>query len=260
MLDPKPRDFTRSPTLDEARILKALREGRAGTAMKSFAGTLTDREIEAVTAFVLDEFVRRQAPNTAYHIPANGWPDHQQRYGRAYPFVKGEVALDIPVEQLSPEQREGRQLFLDACVTCHEPKAATGRWEAFPLSHMGEVIRDPADLVTRPSVYGLHDRPVDIPGLNDHERKGKELFEANCAFCHAKDGTGKNWIGSFLEPHPRDFTDKKQTAHLSDERLRQVIREGLPGTSMPAWGSVLDDDQTNAIIAYVRKAFLKPNP
>lgn len=256
MLDPKPRDFTNTPDLTQARALAALRDGIPGTAMKPFSGTLKEPEMEAVAAFVLDEFVSRKAPNTAYHIPANGWPDHQQRYGRAYPFVRGELSLETPIEQLTPEQRQGRQLTLDACITCHEPKTARAQWDAFPLSHMGQVIRDPVDLVTRPSVYGLHDRPLEIAGLNDAERRGKELFDANCAFCHAKDGTGKNWIGAFLDPHPRDLTDKAQTAHLSDQRLRKVIREGLPGTSMPAWGSVLDDDQVNSVIAYVRKAHL----
>lgn len=256
MLAPKPRDFTRSPDLGRARILKALREGIPGTAMKRFAGTLTADEIEAVAAFVQDEFVRRQAPNTAYHIAANGWPDHQARYGLAYPFVRGELSLDQPVGELSPDQQRGRQLTIDACITCHEPRTASAPWESFPLSHMGEVIRDPVDLVSRPSVYGMHDRPFEVAGLTAAEQQGKELYDANCAFCHARDGTGKNWIGAFLEPHPRNLTDPAQTAHLGPERLRTVIREGLPGTSMPAWGAVLDDAQVNAVIAYVTRAFL----
>jgi len=34
-----------------------------------------------------------------------------------------------------------------------------------------------------------------------------------------------------------------------------VIRDGLPGTSMPAWKSVLSDQQVQDVIAYVGRAF-----
>ena len=258
MLEPKPKDFTKAQDLDVPTILRRLREGKPGTAMKSFAGTLSDREMEAVAAFVVDEFVRRQAPNTSYHTVGNGWPDHEAKYGAAFPFVRHALSLDTPPNELTEEQRRGRKLYLDSCITCHEPKTATKGWEAFPLSHMGEVIRDPVDLVSRPSVYGMHDRPFEVAGMNDSQKAGKQLYDDNCAFCHARDGTGKNWIGSFLDPHPRDFTDPKQIAHLNRDRLLKVMREGLPNTSMPAWGSVLDDRQMSDIAAYIELAFLGP--
>ena len=37
----------------------------------------------------------------------------------------------------------------------------------------------------------------------------------------------------------RNLTDAVTMAGMTRERLRSVIRGGLPGTSMPAWGSVL---------------------
>jgi cytochrome c oxidase cbb3-type subunit 3 len=37
--------------------------------------------------------------------------------------------------------------------------------------------------------------------------------------------------------------------------LSATIREGLPGTSMPAWKNVLNGKQIAAIVAYVGKAF-----
>jgi cytochrome c oxidase cbb3-type subunit III len=87
------------------------------------------------------------------------------------------------------------------------------------------------------------------------ERRGEALFRKNCAFCHAADGSGRNWIGTFMEPHPRDLTDPAFRRAATRARLVQSIREGLPGTSMPAWKSVLAQSDIDAIVAYVRHAF-----
>jgi cytochrome c oxidase cbb3-type subunit 3 len=86
------------------------------------------------------------------------------------------------------------------------------------------------------------------------EARGAKLFLDNCAFCHGGDGTGKNWIGSFLEPHPRDLTGPAMQA-MNRSRLKQVIRDGLPNTSMPAWKEVLSDADIKALIAYIHRAF-----
>lgn len=225
--------------------------------MKSFAGTLSVDEINAVATFIEDEFVQRKAANTAYHTADNGWPDHQAKYGSAYPFARHELPLDRHDDQLTEDQRSGRTLFIGSCITCHEPVSTQKRWESFPLSHMGTVVREPVDAMSSASLYGLHDRPFVVEGQSERAKAGKMIFDANCAFCHARDGTGKNWIGAFLEPHPRDFTDPAGTAHLRAETLRRAIREGLDGTSMPAWRHVLSGDDIEAVADYIETYFFK---
>jgi len=42
---------------------------------------------------------------------------------------------------------------------------------------------------------------------------------------------------------------------MTRDRLRQVIRDGLPETSMPAWKSVLEPHEIDAVIAYISRAF-----
>jgi len=75
--------------------------------------------------------------------------------------------------------------------------------------------------------------------------------------CHAADGSGANWIGRFLEPQPPDMADPDTRLRLvGAARLRRVIRDGLTGTSMPAFGSALSDDEIDAVAAYILKAFL----
>ncbi|MFN3077418.1 MAG: c-type cytochrome [Alphaproteobacteria bacterium] len=256
VLDPRPRDFTAASSLDAAAVVRTLREGRPGTAMKPFAGILSEAEMEAVAAFVEDEFLQGRRPNTAYHTPENGWPDHRRKYGAAYPFVQGEIPLTRPDAELTGEERVGKRLFLGSCITCHEPTSTMAKWESYPLSHVGQVVRNPVDAISRASLYGLHDRPFETVGLNDGQRRGKKIFDENCAFCHARDGTGKNWIGSFLEPHPRNFTDPSQTAHLRGPALRQAIRDGIVGSSMPAWRNVLTQEEIEDVAGYVEDVFL----
>jgi len=119
MIEPAPRDFTRARDLDERRVLAALRQGIPGTAMASFDGTLSPREMELVARFVVAEFVKAQRPNTRYHTAANGWPEHE-RYAAAFPFATGEIALDRPDDSLNAPQRAGKALFMGACISCHD--------------------------------------------------------------------------------------------------------------------------------------------
>lgn len=133
MLPVRPRAFVEfsAAQMPPLRIEMAVRHGLPGSPMKSFAGALTAREIAAVVAFVHDEFVVRRAPNTRYHTPENGWPDHQ-RYSAAFPFARGSIPLDAPEGSLGERERAGRRLFVTTCITCHDSAAvrdAGPAWE-----------------------------------------------------------------------------------------------------------------------------------
>lgn len=263
-LAPAPRSFVDATptTLPRAAIERALREGRAGTAMKSFAGIVDERELVAVAAFVFDEFVVRKSPNTAYHTPQNGWRDHD-RFRDAFAFATGEIALDTPWEQLTPAQVEGKRLYLSSCVSCHDRARVTDEgpaWSTRPLSYprAGFVFDPdtPADATSGASVYAKHDRAPRVVNLTARQRRGERLYQRNCAFCHAADGTGMNWIGRFMEPPARDLT--RFTAEtMPVPRLVATIRDGLDGTSMPAWRDVLAPAEIEAIADYVSRAFFR---
>jgi cytochrome c oxidase cbb3-type subunit 3 len=291
-LQPRPRDFTaddaREITLE--RATESIRAGRPGTAMKAFAGILDEAEIAAVAAFVRTEFIEHRAPNTAYHTVANGWPDHE-RYRDAFDFARGTVSIDQPWESLSASQRRGKRLYMGSCITCHDHgrvEDAGTVWETRPITYprdayctschdealaasLGPAPKshpyaiEPGSLPVRPPAsrpagriaapYLVHDTPPKIAGLKPQERRGEALYQSNCAFCHAADGTAKSWIGSFLEPHPRDFTDPAVMRGMTRDRLRRGIRNGLEGTSMPAWKTVLSDEEIDAVVAYISRAF-----
>ena len=266
-LTPRPRDFQAATpdTLPAAALLSAVRHGRPGTAMKPFAGILDDADLQAVADFVMHEFVQRKARNSAYHTPENGWPGHE-RHAAAFPFARNELALNTPTEQLSPPQQAGRALFMTSCVSCHDRARVDDEgpaWSARPVSYPrmgfvpGQPNLPPPDVVSSASVYAKHEVVPQVAGLSPAQRRGEALFQANCAFCHGADGTGKNWIGQFMEPKARDLT--QYTAQtLPPARLRQVIREGLPGTSMPAWQQVLRPAQIDDVVAYVQRVMVRP--
>ena len=277
LLTPKPVDFTSvSPdVLGKKRMLHSIRYGRPGTAMVSFSSVLKPGEIDAVTDFIRQEFMIGKRVNTRYHTEANGWFNHE-RYAAAFPFTSGEIPLDTPWEQLTPQQAEGKRLFMSSCVSCHDRARANNPdviWETRPVSYPrnqyspGDLptpeetgstnarSKSSLDAMTSASPYLLHDRPLTLSGLTETEKRGEKLFQQNCAFCHAADGTARNWIGSFMEPHPRDLTSSKAMSGMTRSRLSKVIHEGLPGTSMPAWKSVFSEQQVDDVIAYVGRAF-----
>lgn len=278
LLTPKPADFTSiSPdTLSRERMLQSIQSGRPGTAMMSFASVLHPNEIAAVTDFVRHEFMVAKAENTRYHTEANGWFNHR-RYADAYPFALGEIALDTPWEQLTPQQAEGKRLFMASCVSCHDRARVSNQevhWESravsYPRNQFSPGDYPPStpkknksiDAMSSATPYHIHDQPPKLEGMSEAEQRGETLFQQNCAFCHAADGTARNWIGSFMEPHPRDLTKSPVMESMTGTRLKTVIRDGLPGTSMPAWKSVLSEQQIADIIAYVGRAFhpLKAEP
>lgn len=272
-LAPKPRDFTKDSesALAREQMIGAVRNGKPGTAMKGFKGIISESDIEKVVDFVRVEFMRNKAPNTRYHTTENGWPNHD-RHRLAFPFAKGEIALDTPWDQLSDAQRKGKRLFLSTCVTCHDHArtensgpAWGGRPLSYPRNHFdpGDFSAPPptkVDAIASASPYALHDVVPVVAGLTAKEKQGEALFQANCSFCHGATGTGRNWIGSFMEPHPRDLTDPKFMSGMTRARLANVIAEGLPNTSMPAWKSVLKDDEIQAVVAYISRVFHPVRP
>jgi cytochrome c oxidase cbb3-type subunit 3 len=261
-LVPPPRDFTRADAaaLDLARLREAIANGRPNTAMKPFATVLTAAELDAVAAFVRHEFIERRAANTRYHTAANGWANHE-RYAAAFPFATREISLAVPPEQLTEAQQAGRRLFLAVCVTCHDQRIETGNesaWQIRPITYppdfylLAESGRVDADDAFDP--HQRHEQAPAIGGLTARQKRGAALYANNCAHCHAEDGSGRNWRGAFLEPHPPDFT-LPRTPRWTQAQLVQSIAAGKANSSMPAFGAVLTRAEMAAIAAYMARAF-----
>lgn len=96
-------------------------------------------------------------------------------------------------------------------------------------------------------------KPEKVPSAE----RGKEVFErrANptCSSCHgaAGDGTG----APALVPPPANFHDLSRFMARSDADLFNTVTNGRPGTAMPAFASLTDQDKWD-LIAYMRSAFM----
>jgi cytochrome c oxidase cbb3-type subunit 3 len=257
---PQPRNFTaaKAKDLNRAQMLDAVSKGRDGTAMTSFSKFLTPADMELVVDFIRDEFIDKQKENTKYHTLENGWPNHQ-KYQIAFEFATGETPLDVPAQTLNRQQRRGLSLYLTSCITCHDQSNVLEQgpiWQlraiSFPRNNFSFTNFDG---FTGASVYQRHDTQTPLTKASPQQLQGQQLFQNNCAFCHARDGTGKNWIGSFLEQPPRNLTSKEFNASINTTALKAMIENGKVNTSMPAWKDVLTAEQITAIVAYIERAF-----
>jgi mono/diheme cytochrome c family protein len=86
---------------------------------------------------------------------------------------------------------------------------------------------------------------------DEARRRGEQLYQANCALCHGARLDGKGIRRANLNTPPRDFTDSQWQLTTSPRRMFFMIREGVPGTAMPAWKS-LDEAETWDLVAYLR--------
>lgn len=100
--------------------------------------------------------------------------------------------------------------------------------------------------------------------------RGRAVYVKWCAGCHGEEGRGDGPAAGYVLPKPRDFTlgiyqiRTTETGALpTDEDLRRIVDEGMPGTSMPGWRTLLSAGDRAAVVAYLRSlspAFSAPAP
>lgn len=85
---------------------------------------------------------------------------------------------------------------------------------------------------------------------------GKELYHyetksVTCAKCHGKYGDGFGPMANMFDPQPRNFTCIETMSQVEDGQLFWIIKNGSPGTSMPAFDK-LEDKQIWQLVSYLR--------
>ncbi len=113
---------------------------------------------------------------------------------------------------------------------------------------------DPQNQVVSRELLALAAGPVS----SDREGNPRGLYREHCAHCHGITGDGSGPTAAFLNPYPRDFRmgkfkfkSTKIGKAPTDDDLRQVVRNGVPGTAMPSF-KLLSDEEIDTLVNYVK--------
>src|SRR5687767_1466627 len=94
-------------------------------------------------------------------------------------------------------------------------------------------------------------------GTDAQRESGKALYTKFCAQCHNDNGDGEGYAAVHLRPRPRNFTTGKfkvrstpNGALPTHQDLVNIIRRGMPFTSMPPWPD-LTDQQVSDIAHFI---------
>jgi mono/diheme cytochrome c family protein len=123
------------------------------------------------------------------------------------------------------------------------------------------------------AMFGTPDHPVALPetGLNatklamaagrvwSDDKGGKHgLYRRHCVHCHGISGDGQGPTAAILNPYPRDYRPgvfKFKSTYTANkpthEDLVQILHDGVPGTAMPSF-ALLPEDEVEALVEYVK--------
>ena len=135
------------------------------------------------------------------------------------------VAAFLTVKPATPQATE--QPAVNQAGAAQTPATASQNQSATPNAVPGRGGRGRGG---RPAAYPV--RPPADPAL---VARGRQIFSANCAFCHGSDarggeGGGPNLIRSQLVMDDND-----------GETIATVVQNGRPGTAMPKFNLSMDD-------------------
>lgn len=84
--------------------------------------------------------------------------------------------------------------------------------------------------------------PTPHPTLSERAAAGEQLFQQNCAFCHGRDAMGG-------EGGPDLTRSRLVRSDTNGDNIGAVVREGRPGTAMPAFN--FSPQQIATVVAFL---------
>jgi cbb3-type cytochrome c oxidase subunit III len=100
-------------------------------------------------------------------------------------------------------------------------------------------------------VRSLQSNEVTV-SVSDRDRTAaQQIYEAHCVSCHGESGRGDGPAAGALKPSPVNLHVRQPSA----ERAFTVIHAGIPGSSMPAWKTVLTEDQIKLLVSHVQQFY-----
>lgn len=129
--------------------------------------------------------------------------------------------------------------LLAACLPEKQPESPTERdqrWTALEQQ-------------LRQELGDAYDQPVQSLALADLAN-GRTIYQKSCVNCHGAELDGKGGRASTLVPAPSALVGPGSD-RFSDAAQLHLVENGVPGTSMAAWGRRFGSEQVRDVYAYV---------
>ena len=106
-----------------------------------------------------------------------------------------------------------------------------------PPAEVNAAVRRLRDALV--ATYALRLAPGQPPNLP----RGAALYQQGCAACHGSDGRARTPLALSLSPPPLDFRAPRLSETLSPYQVFNVMTFGVPGTAMPSFESLTEDER-----------------
>lgn len=281
-LNPPPRNFLQATNLGREHMVAVIRDGKPGTAMVGWGTQLSKTEIEGVTDYVRDTFMK-----TALDPRIKKGRQIYENLCLSCHGLRGEgtvqPGMNVPPRNLaSPQARTdlSRDQMIDAVKNGKSGTYMLSFKDRLPkkdieavVDYVQAVIMVPVSQISGTSAHGGREQDVgkDPSGaskadmsatfpnnLVGNAEKGKKFFLANCAECHGPKGDGQGKRAYFINPKPVSFLTDKSRSRLNRPALFIFISQGKLGTEMPAWNKVLTEQEIADVGEYVFRAYVTP--
>ncbi|MFQ5488169.1 MAG: c-type cytochrome [Gammaproteobacteria bacterium] len=291
-LNPPPRNFTTADSwyeLSRERMLTSVKYGRPGTAMVGWSKRLSDEDIAGVVDYIRGHFMR-EPEDTDVQLGKRLYKQHcsachgDRGDGASWAknslnppprdFTAAPSRAELSRERMITSVTHGRpgsaMMPFASRLSAHEIEAVVGYIRSQFMGFGGGQTVQPAtggeaaplslvEAPVRPYTPAPADMRAPFPhGLQGDAGRGRRFYEANCFTCHGRQGDGRGPRADFIRPPPRNFLAAQARRYLNRPALFQAIARGKTGTVMPAWATVLDNQQIADVAEYVFQAFIRP--
>jgi mono/diheme cytochrome c family protein len=174
------------------------------------------------------------------------------------PFVMDLNGRDVNAYRITGDEKDEAALEDKERVVEQVQNMETSLFAAFGTPDDPYVLDEQA--------MGLDLRKIRMaagPAASNSEGENQGLYRRHCAHCHGVTGGGDGPTARFLVPYPRDyrrgifkFTSTAPGYPPTKEDLKRVLVDGVPGTSMPSF-KLLADDELESLVEYVKYLSLR---
>jgi mono/diheme cytochrome c family protein len=230
----------RSETVEDARLVIA--QGGSHETMPVWGEVLTEDQIDALVSYTLD-VARGTSTEVGQELYALYCTACHGSFGEggANPARAGDVIAPISTSEYLKTRDD---ITLREIIAQGQPNFGMA---PFGTTYGGPLDDDQVDAIVSFMRAWEANPPVELPPdveVTNVEVSGQEIYADLCSQCHGVQGQGG--IGP-------SFQDDAFQSSQSDAEIFDSINLGHPATPMIAWGEILNSNQIDELVNYIRE-------